>query len=120
MYKRQIHKVIGSEEQRFLERLDQGTTMLQDIVMELENKGSLTVPGSWAFKLYDTYGFPLELTREIAGESGMTVDEEGFLEAMEEQRAVSYTHLFSLTPIRVHAMILVSCGKQQCKARCRQ
>ena len=86
MRKDHIHKVIGSEEQRFLERLDQGTTMLQDIVMELENKGSLTVPGSWAFKLYDTYGFPLELTREIAGESGMTVDEEGFLEAMEEQR----------------------------------
>lgn len=86
MRKDHIHKVIGSEEERFLERLDQGTTMLQDIVMELENKGSLTVPGSWAFKLYDTYGFPLELTREIAGESGMTVDEEGFLEAMEEQR----------------------------------
>ena len=79
MRKDHIHKVIGSEEERFLERLDQGTTMLQDIVMELENKGSLTVPGSWAFKLYDTYGFPLELTREIAGESGMTVDEEGFL-----------------------------------------
>jgi len=81
-----IHKVIRSEEERFLERLDQGTTMLQNIIAELESKGALTVPGSWAFKLYDTYGFPLELTREIAGESGMAVDEEGFKEAMEEQR----------------------------------
>lgn len=81
-----IHKVISSEEERFLERLDQGTAMLQDIVRELENQGSLVVPGSKAFKLYDTYGFPLELTREIVGESGMTVDEEGFSFAMEEQR----------------------------------
>lgn len=81
-----IHKVIGSEEERFLERLDQGTTMLQDIVRELEDKGLSQVPGSKAFKLYDTYGFPLELTREIAGESGMTVDEAGFAEAMDEQR----------------------------------
>ena len=60
--------------------------MLQNVVAELENQGIQVVPGAKAFKLYDTYGFPLELTREIAGESGMTVDEEGFEKAMEEQR----------------------------------
>lgn len=81
-----IDKVIRTEEERFLERLDQGTTMLQDIIDDLKGKGLSELPGSWAFKLYDTYGFPFELTREIAEESGMSVDEEGFKEAMEEQR----------------------------------
>lgn len=81
-----IYKVISSEEERFLERLDQGTTMLHEVVADLESQGSLVIPGSKAFKLYDTYGFPLELTREIAGESGMSVDEEGFNKAMDEQR----------------------------------
>ncbi len=81
-----IHKVISSEEERFLERLDQGTAMLQNVVGDLGKQGVQVIPGAKAFKLYDTYGFPLELTREIAGESGMTVDEEGFAQAMEEQR----------------------------------
>ncbi|MEW6228720.1 MAG: alanine--tRNA ligase [Bacillota bacterium] len=81
-----IRKTISTEEERFLGRLDQGTGMLQDIIAALRQDGKAVVPGEDAFRLYDTYGFPIELTREIAEESGMTVDEQGFAAAMEEQR----------------------------------
>ena len=81
-----IRKIVRSEEERFLNRLDQGIGILKDLIEELRSQESSIIPGARAFKLYDTYGFPLELTREIAQESGISVDEEGFSKAMEEQR----------------------------------
>ncbi|MCR4402203.1 MAG: alanine--tRNA ligase [Firmicutes bacterium] len=81
-----IRKTLSIEEERFIDRLDQGTSILQDVIEGLRSAGKNEVPGEEAFRLYDTFGFPAELTREIAQESGMTVDEAGFAAAMKEQR----------------------------------
>ncbi len=81
-----VQKTIRAEEERFLARLDQGTSLLEDTIVRIRAAGGTVVPGEDAFRLYDTYGFPIELTREIAEESGIDVDEEGFARAMEEQR----------------------------------
>ncbi len=78
-----IKKVIGVEEESFGKTIDQGLQMLDDI---LKNSTSKIVSGEDAFKLSDTYGFPLDLTVDIAGESGFTVDEARFDELMREQR----------------------------------
>ncbi|MCL6480061.1 MAG: alanine--tRNA ligase, partial [Peptococcaceae bacterium] len=84
--KSHVLRVIRTEEERFGETLAQGTEMLNKIIAEAKAEGSSLVSGVDAFKLYDTYGFPLELTREMAAEQGLPVDTDGFGEAMEEQR----------------------------------
>ena len=81
-----IFKVIAKEEEQFNKTIDQGLSILADMVTEIEKKGEKTLDGQNAFKLYDTYGFPLDLTKEILEEKGMAVDEKGFKEAMEIQR----------------------------------
>jgi alanyl-tRNA synthetase len=81
-----IYKVIELEEDRFHRTLDQGMAILTELMEELEAKGAQEISGADAFRLYDTYGFPLELTKEIAEESGYRVDEEGFRRGMMEQR----------------------------------
>lgn len=81
-----ILKVIAQEEERFRQTLDQGVEHLERTLEELKAQGRTMLPGEYAFKLYDTYGFPFELTKEIAAEDGFTVDEEGFRVAMEAQR----------------------------------
>ena len=81
-----IRKVVHLEEQRFSETLDQGMTLLQDLVEKAEKAGVTQIPGTDVFQLYDTFGFPIELTREILAEHGMVVDEEGFKNEMEAQR----------------------------------
>lgn len=81
-----ITQVIKLEEERFLETLDQGTHILEEQVRRLQQDGSTVLPGEEAFRLYDTFGFPLDLTREILTEKGCRVDEAGFNEAMENQR----------------------------------
>ena len=81
-----IYKVIELEEERFQRTLDQGMAILTELMAELEAKGAREISGDDAFRLYDTYGFPLELTKEIAEESGFRVDEEGFRRGMMEQR----------------------------------
>jgi alanyl-tRNA synthetase len=81
-----ICRVIKTEEDRFAATIDQGIAILNAMIAELRLEGKDVLPGSMAFKLHDTYGFPLDLTREIAGESGLTVDEEGFRAEMEEQK----------------------------------
>ena len=81
-----IFKVIAKEEEQFNKTIDQGLSILSDMVAEIEKKGEKTLDGQNAFKLYDTYGFPLDLTKEILEEKGMSVDEKGFKEAMEIQR----------------------------------
>ena len=81
-----IFNVIGQEEDQFNKTIDQGLKILSDMIEEMSEKEEQTLSGENAFKLYDTYGFPLDLTMEILEEKGFSVDEEGFKAAMEEQR----------------------------------
>ena len=81
-----ILKVIAKEEEQFNKTIDQGLGILSDMIANMEEKGEKTLSGEDAFRLYDTYGFPLDLTSEILEERGITLDEEGFKRCMEEQR----------------------------------
>ena len=81
-----ILKAIALEEERFAAALEQGSVVLESIIAEVERDGGRMLPGEDAFKLYDTYGFPFELTEEIASERGLQVDKAHFDEAMEAQR----------------------------------
>ncbi|MDD4145927.1 MAG: alanine--tRNA ligase, partial [Clostridia bacterium] len=80
-------QVIRREEERFHVTLNEGIHLAQEIVHNLQEKGLTVIPGEEAFRLYDTFGFPLDLTEDIAEEAGFKVDVEGFNQAMEEQRA---------------------------------
>ncbi|GJM71009.1 hypothetical protein HMSSN036_32250 [Paenibacillus macerans] len=81
-----IEKVIHNEEERFHETLSDGLAILAEISAEAKAAGRTLISGTDAFKLYDTYGFPLDLTEDFAAEQGLSVDREGFEAAMEEQR----------------------------------
>lgn len=81
-----IFKILSVEEEKFSETIDQGTSIINDYVAELKKEGKDILEGDKIFKLYDTYGFPLELTVEILSESGIRADEEGFQACMEEQK----------------------------------
>ena len=81
-----ILKVLAEEEEKFNKTIDQGLAILGEMEAEMEKEGETVLSGDNAFKLYDTYGFPLDLTIEILEEKNMTVDEEGFQAAMKEQR----------------------------------
>jgi len=81
-----ILKIIQIEEERFRETIDQGLAYLKEYIEDLKQLGQKVLDGSRAFKLYDTYGFPLDLTREILQEEGLEVDEQGFHQEMEVQR----------------------------------
>jgi len=81
-----VEKVIGSEEDKFRRTLESGLQRLEDQIALAKSSPGKTLDGESAFTLYDTYGFPLELTKEIAAENGISVDEDGFVAAMEEQR----------------------------------
>ena len=85
----QILKVIAYEEQSFGKTLTAGMNRLQALTTELKETGKSEIPGEEAFRLYDTYGFPYDLTAELATEEELTVDEEGFRVAMERQRQTS-------------------------------
>ncbi|AEF17174.1 MULTISPECIES: alanine--tRNA ligase [Thermoanaerobacterium] len=84
--KEYIKKVIKKEEERFKETIDQGLDILDGYINDLKASGKNVLEGSKAFKLYDTYGFPIELTKEILSESGMSVDEDGYQKELENQR----------------------------------
>lgn len=84
-----IRKVIFAEEDRFAETIDQGMSIIGQYMGEMQAKGSTVLDGDKAFKLHDTYGFPIDMTREILAESGYEVDLDGFNKAMEEQKARS-------------------------------
>ena len=73
-----VYKVVGLEEQRFNETLEQGMRLLQDLAQKAKKAGLTQVAGKDAFQLYDTFGFPIDLTREILADDGFTVDEVGF------------------------------------------
>lgn len=81
-----IFKVIAKEEEQFNKTIDQGLTILNEMIADLTEKGADMLSGAQAFKLYDTYGFPLDLTKEILEEKGIRIDEDGFKAAMEIQR----------------------------------
>jgi alanyl-tRNA synthetase len=82
-----IERVIKNEEERFHETLNEGLHILEQMVEAAKKAGQNRISGPEAFKLYDTYGFPFDLTEDFAAEQGLTVDREGFDAAMEEQRA---------------------------------
>ncbi|MFC4709727.1 alanine--tRNA ligase [Enterococcus eurekensis] len=81
-----IEKVIRTEESRFHETINEGLDILNQVVSELKEANETTLNGQTIFKLYDTYGFPVELTEEIAEEAGFKVDHEGFEAEMNAQR----------------------------------
>ena len=81
-----IRKVIFNEEQRFIETLDAGLKILSDEVASLKKARKTVVPGEVVFKLYDTFGFPVDLTADIVKRDRLTLDTEGFEKAMEAQR----------------------------------
>jgi alanyl-tRNA synthetase len=82
-----ILNIIRQEEERFQRTLDTGLVILDQIMTELKDRGESVIPGVDAFRLYDTFGFPLDLTRDVGAEQGLTVDEKGFKTSLEEQRA---------------------------------
>ncbi|MFL0196472.1 alanine--tRNA ligase [Clostridium sp. WILCCON 0269] len=84
-----IEKVIKLEEERFDETIDSGMQILNEFIHELESNDSSILEGEKAFKLYDTYGFPIELTEEILQEKNMTVDLQGFDKKMQNQREMA-------------------------------
>ena len=81
-----IFKVITKEEEQFNKTIDQGLSILEGIEAEMEKRKETVLSGEEAFRLYDTYGFPVDLTREILEEKGLKIDEEGFEKAMKAQR----------------------------------
>ena len=81
-----IFKVLAQEEEKFNKTIDQGLNILSGMEADMEKEGKKELDGKSAFTLYDTYGFPLDLTKEILEEKGYTIDESGFKAAMEEQR----------------------------------
>lgn len=81
-----IKKVVGIEEEKFNETIDQGTEILNSYIEVLKSEGKTVLSGQEAFKLYDTYGFPIDLTKEILEEEHLSVDEDAFNEEMEKQK----------------------------------
>ncbi len=82
-----IKATITAEERRFLRTLDQGLEKLEEVIAQVKERGGTTIPGEAAFFLHDTFGLPLEVTRDVAEEHGLKVDEAGYYAAREAQRA---------------------------------
>ena len=81
-----VAKVVSNEEERFIQTLGNGLRILNEEVEKLEKSGKKEIPGDIVFKLYDTYGFPVDLTADIVEKDGLALDEAGFEACMEEQR----------------------------------
>ncbi len=84
-----INKVIRNEEERFLETLSRGLLLFEEEVNKVRNQGLSILPGSVVFKLYDTFGFPPDLTQDLAAESGLAVDHDGFESEMSRQKSLA-------------------------------
>ncbi len=87
--KEYILKVLTNEEEKFNKTIDQGLSILAEMEEKMVETGSRTLSGADAFRLYDTYGFPIDLTEEILEEKGFTVDMDGFRQAMEVQKTTA-------------------------------
>ena len=86
-----ITRVIKGEEERFLETLNTGMRVYEEFVGEIKSKCGKLIPGELAYKLYDTYGFPIDITREMAEEDGLSLDTAGFERSLTEQKERSRT-----------------------------
>jgi alanyl-tRNA synthetase len=87
-----VAKIVENEEERFIQTLDNGLRILNEEVARLRQQQSSIIPGKTLFKLYDTYGFPTDLTADIVEADGFTIDEAGFTTCMEEQRQKARKH----------------------------
>ncbi|MDT8441406.1 MAG: alanine--tRNA ligase [Desulfuromonadales bacterium] len=87
-----VSRVVRNEEERFIQTLDNGLRILNDEVGKLQQAGGTTVPGPVLFKLYDTFGFPVDLTADIVRAEGFGIDEAGFDACMEQQRQKAREH----------------------------
>jgi len=84
-----VEKVVHNEEERFLDTLARGLVLFEEEAERVRRQGQTILPGSVAFRLYDTYGFPPDLTSDLAGEAGLTIDHAGFEEEMARQRKMA-------------------------------
>ncbi|MFO7576630.1 MAG: alanine--tRNA ligase [Pelovirga sp.] len=87
-----VARVVQNEEERFIQTLGNGLRILQEEIARLAGRAEKVIPGETVFKLYDTYGFPVDLTADIVEKDGYRVDEEGFERCMDEQRAKAREH----------------------------
>lgn len=94
-----IQQIVSMEEERFSETLEQGLQILQEYLEKFNKTGEKSLPGMVAFRLYDTFGFPLELTQEILAERGMNVDLDGFQASMAKQRAQARAAWIESAPV---------------------
>nr|WP_295969599.1 alanine--tRNA ligase [uncultured Bacillus sp.] len=101
-----IEKVIKNEEDRFHETLHEGLSILSEVIKKEKEKGSTVISGEDVFRLYDTFGFPVELTEEYVEEEGMTVDHEGFEAEMEEQRERARSARIDVDSMHVQSGVL--------------
>ena len=107
-----IMRVIKNEEERFHETLQDGLGILSSVISTQQADGLSVIPGSDAFRLYDTYGFPVELTEEYAEENGMTVDLEGFKAALEAQRTRARSARKDVDSMQVQSEVLGNIQEQ--------
>ena len=109
-----IAQAITDEEERFHRTLSTGLSLLDELMESLDEKGSRVIPGQDAFHLWDTFGFPLDLTRDVAAEYGFTVDEAGFKEALAEQkdRSRATVQEKSALDVTVYGMLLNALQQQ--------
>lgn len=101
-----IMRVIKNEEERFHETLHDGLAILSDVMEQQRKSGHSVIPGKDVFRLYDTYGFPVELTEEYAEESGMSIDHKGFEAEMEEQRERARSARLNVDSMQVQSEVL--------------
>ena len=101
-----IQKVIANEEDRFQETIHDGLAILETIFADMKEANETTLSGENAFKLYDTYGFPYELTLEYASDNGFTVDEEGFQAEMQAQKDRARAARNTETSMNVQSAVL--------------
>ncbi|HPQ47784.1 MAG TPA: alanine--tRNA ligase [Clostridia bacterium] len=87
--KEYIEKVIGIEEERFQSTVDQGLNILENMIAEIKSSSGSEISGEQIFRLHDTFGFPYELTEEIAAENSLSMDKAGFMKEMERQKAMA-------------------------------
>ena len=85
-HRNQIKRIVRMEEEQFAETLTRGGAFLDELIETVQKQGCQTIAGEAVFKLYDTYGFPIDMTVEVAGEAGLSIDEEGYQIAMRAQQ----------------------------------
>lgn len=108
-----VSRVVKTEEERFHETLSQGLGLLEDIMGGLQKAGKKEIRGGQLFRLYDTYGFPVELTEEIAGKRGFTLDKAGFeaeMHAQRERARAAFTGYEAAGELRVYTELAQKLG----------